>query len=175
MDFLGSAVVFVISYILFMLPTYYLPHLGSNSAAVGALAVAAQANVYSVFWPHFGALMSLIVAAWIRGTCTDKQWLILFPILAAVFELVPELSFMPLVPTVMHVLAIILGVAEQQLPFQQYNKAPVSIGRSGKSAACFPGQQGAPTGCHEILDNVFALLPGMQRGSEKRRGAKKTK
>lgn len=112
MDSLGSAVVFVISYVLFMLPTYYLPYLGSNSAAVGTLVVAAQANVYSVFWPHFGALIGLIIATWIRGTCTDKKWLILFPILAAVFELVPELSLMPLVPTVMHLLAIILGLAE---------------------------------------------------------------
>ena len=35
---------------------------------------------------------------------------IVVPILATVFDLVPGLSAIPLVPTVMHLLAIILGV-----------------------------------------------------------------
>lgn len=110
MKFLGNTVVFVILYILFMLPTYYLPYLGSNSAVLGALGAAAGAGVNPAFWPHLGSLIILIVLAWFRGALVDKKWLIIFPILASVFDLVPGLSTIPLVPTVMHLLAIILGV-----------------------------------------------------------------
>ena len=110
MKFLGNAVVFVILYILFMLPTYYLPYLGSNSAIVGAMGAAAGKGVNPAFWPHLISLIVLVVVAWFRGAFVDKKWLIIFPILAAVFDLVPGLSAIPLVPTVMHLLAIILGV-----------------------------------------------------------------
>lgn len=117
--FLGNAVVFVILYVLLMLPTYYLPYVGSNSAVIGGLGqLAAGANdlnpllgVNPAFWLHLGALVLLLAITWFRGVLVDKKWLIIFPILAAVFDLSPGLNFIPLVPTVMHLLAIILGVA----------------------------------------------------------------
>ena len=110
MKFLGNAVVFVVLYMLFMLPTYYLPYLGSNSAVIGAIGVAADAGVNPVFWPHLGSLIVLVVVTWFRGVFVDKKWLIIFPILATVFDLAPGLNSIPLIPTVMHLLAIILGV-----------------------------------------------------------------
>jgi hypothetical protein len=110
MRFLGNAVVFVILYILFMLPTYFLPYLGSNSFVLSAVGVASGAGISPAFWPHLGSLIVLVVVAWFRGALVGKNWLIIFPILAAVFDLVPGLSSIPLVPTVMHLLAIILGV-----------------------------------------------------------------
>ncbi len=110
MKYLGNAVVFVILYILFMLPTYFLPYLGSNSAMGAALGAAADAGINPAFWAHLGSLIILIVIAWFRGTFVGKKWLIIFPILAAVFDLMPGLSLIPLVPTIMHLLAIILGV-----------------------------------------------------------------
>lgn len=112
MKLLGNAVVFVILYVLFMLPTYYLPYLGSNSAVVGALGVATDAGINPAFWPHAGALFVLVIVTWFRGTLVDKKWLIIFPVLAAVFDLAPGLSSIPLVPTIMHLLAVILGVIE---------------------------------------------------------------
>lgn len=111
MKFLGNAVVFVVVYILFMLPTYFLPYLGSNSAVVGTLGAVSEAGVNPAFWLHLGSLGVLIVMTWFRGVLIDKKWLIIFPILATVFDLVPGLNIIPLVPTVMHLLAIILGVA----------------------------------------------------------------
>lgn len=111
MKFLGNAVLFVVLYILFMLPTYYLPYIGSNSSVVNALGAAADAGVNPAFWPHLGSLIVLIVITWFRGVFIDKKWLIIFPILAAVFDLMPGLSSIPLIPTVMHLLAIVLGVA----------------------------------------------------------------
>ena len=110
MKFLGNAIVFVVLYILFMLPTYYLPYLGSNSAGLNALGVAANAGMNPMFWLHLASLIVLVVLAWIRGALVDKKWLVIFPILATVFDLVPGLSSIPLIPTIMHLLAIILGV-----------------------------------------------------------------
>mgnify|MGYP003395355054 CR=1 FL=1 len=122
MTFLGNTVVFVVLYILFMLPTYYLPYLGSNSFVLNAVGVAAGAGISPAFWPHLGSLIVLIVVTWFRGSFVGKSWLVLFPILAAVFDLIPGLSSIPLVPTAMHLLAIILGVigaAASAAPRQQ--------------------------------------------------------
>lgn len=110
MKVLGNAAVFVILYILFMLPTYYLPYLGSNSAVIGTIGVAADAGINPAFWPHAGALLVLIVVTWFRGAFADKKWLAIFPILAAIFDLGPGINSIPFVPTIMHLLAIILGV-----------------------------------------------------------------
>jgi hypothetical protein len=107
---LGNTGVFVILYILFMLPTYYLPYVGSNSFLLNAAGVAAGVGINPAFWPHLGSLIVLIVLAWFRGALVGKTWLVIFPILALVFDLVAGLSSIPLVPTVMHLLAIILGV-----------------------------------------------------------------
>jgi hypothetical protein len=107
---LGNAPVFVIAYILFMLPTYFLPYLGSNSAATIAIQHAAPMGTNALMWLHLAALMVLVTVTWFRGSLVDKKWLVIFPILATVFDFVPGLSLIPMVPTVMHLLAIILGV-----------------------------------------------------------------
>ena len=111
---LGNAPVFVILYILFMIPTYYLPYVGSNSAVIGATAAAADAGVLPAFWMHLGSLLVLIVITFFRGSLVDKKWLVIFPILATVFDLVPGLNLIPFIPTVMHLLAIIMGVAARK-------------------------------------------------------------
>lgn len=111
MKVLGNAVVFVILYLLFMGPTYYLPYVGSNSAVLHAAAASSDAGMNPAFWMHLICLLALILITWFRGALIDKKWLIIFPILATVFDLAPGLSMIPLIPTVMHLLAIILGVA----------------------------------------------------------------
>src|SRR3546814_9539441 len=109
MQILGNAIVFVLGYIIFMLPTYFLPYLGSNSAVLGAGGLAAGYGMSPAFWAHLATLVLLIVLTWFRGTLVDRKWLVIFPILAAVFDLTPGLSLIIIVPTVMHLLAIILG------------------------------------------------------------------
>lgn len=101
-----NAIVFVILYVLFMLPTYYLPYLGSNSALVASLDLN---EVNQAFLLHLGALIILVALAWYRGNVTNRQWLIVFPFLAGVFDMVPGLSFIPLIPTVMHLFAVVVG------------------------------------------------------------------
>lgn len=107
---MANTALYVILYILCMLPTYYLPYVGSNSAAVNALGVAAGVGLNPAFWLHLGLLSVLVSLAWFRGAVLEKKWLVIFPILALLFDLTPGLSLIPMVPTVMHLLAIILGV-----------------------------------------------------------------
>lgn len=109
---LGNAPVFVVAYILFMLPTYFLPYVGSNSSILHGIDAAARGKSLNfAFWLHMGSMLILCGFSWVRGAYVNKNWLIIFPVLAIVFDFVPGLSAIPLVPTVMHLLAIILGVA----------------------------------------------------------------
>jgi hypothetical protein len=95
---------------MFMLPTYYLPYVGSNSAIVGVLGAASGAGINPAFWLHLGALLVLCFLCWIRGAYVARTWLVLFPVLALLFDLAPGLSAIPMIPTFLHLAAIILGV-----------------------------------------------------------------
>jgi len=116
---LGNGVVFIILYLLCMFPTYILPWLGSNSAVLNAAGTAAEAGVSPAFWLHLAALLALVALTWIRGSLIGKTWLLIFPFLALVFDLTPFLNWIPLVPTVMHLLAMILGVASSSTPVEE--------------------------------------------------------
>lgn len=115
---LGNTVVFVGLYLVFIIPTYILPYVGSNSSIINATGAANGFGISPAFWLHLASLIVLVVVAWFRGVNIDKKWLIIFPILALVFDLTPVLSSIPLIPTVMHLFAIILGVvaAKKALP-----------------------------------------------------------
>jgi len=45
---LGNTPTFVIAYIIFMLPTYYLPYLGSNSALLHGLGAAVGTSIFKL-------------------------------------------------------------------------------------------------------------------------------
>lgn len=100
---------FVVGYLVFMLPTYVLPYFGSNSAIVGAIGAAIGRGLTPQFWLHAWCLGMLVLVTSIRGKHIGKGWLLIFPVLAGFFDLVPVLNLIPLVPTVMHLLALILG------------------------------------------------------------------
>ncbi len=106
----ANPALFAVLYILFMLPTYVLPYMGSNSSVLNATGVSAGAGMNPLFWLHLLALIVLVALVWFRGKLEAKTWLVIFPVLALVFDLIPGLSSIPFVPTVMHLLAIILGV-----------------------------------------------------------------
>lgn len=111
MKALGSPAVFAILYILFMIPTYVLPYFGSNSSMVWSILLSEGAfTELPFFFLHVIALLVLMDLTWYRGRIIGKNWLIIFPILAGIFDLTPTLSLVPLVPTVMHLFAIIMGV-----------------------------------------------------------------
>jgi len=55
-------------------------------------------------------MLILCLVARVRGICIGKNWLVIFPALAIVFDFVPGLNSIPLIPTIMHLLAITMGV-----------------------------------------------------------------
>lgn len=103
---------FVVVYLVLMVPTYLLPYAGSNSVLVGAaLAVHEDAPAHWPFFLHVGALVGLFFVTARRGFLIDRRWLMVFPFLAGVFDMVPGVNMIPLIPTCMHLAAIIVGVA----------------------------------------------------------------
>ena len=111
MKFLGNGVIFATLYIVFMLPTYFFPYLGSNSAILNAAGAAAEAGINPVTVFHLACLAALIIVTWFRGALVNMQWIVILPVIAAVFDMAPGLSLIPLIPTVMHIFALVKGVS----------------------------------------------------------------
>lgn len=74
-------------------------------------------------------LLILCVLAWARGAYVRKTWLVLFPIIALVFDLVAGLNLVQFVPTIMHLCAIIVGVSSQK-PSPKFRRRLLRIERS---------------------------------------------
>lgn len=108
---MGNTPMFVTLYILFMLPTYILPWVGSNATLLPALLGEVGAGK-PYFWLHFLALVALVVIAWFRGVAKGKTWLILFPVAAAIFDLTPGLSWILFIPTLMHIMTLVFGIMD---------------------------------------------------------------
>jgi hypothetical protein len=111
---IANAPTYVVLYLLFMVPTYLLPYVGSNSAALNAYGKSVGIGFNPAFWWHLVLLLILCVLAWARGSYVAKTWLIVFPIIASVFDLIAGLNLVPFVPTFMHLCAIIVGVSSQK-------------------------------------------------------------
>lgn len=106
---LKNTVFYVIGYLLLMTPSYILPYFGSNSVIANGLGAVLGHGPLPQWWLHAWALVMLILLGHVRGQLVGKRYLITFPLLAAVFDMVPGLSIIPMAPTVMHALAVILG------------------------------------------------------------------
>ena len=108
--------VFVAGYFILMTPTYILPWLGSNSVVFNVAGAAVGHGMTPQWWVHAWCLVMVILMAWLRGDFIGKKYLPAFPILAAVFDMTPGLSFIPFIPTAFHLTTIIAGlkVSDQQ-------------------------------------------------------------
>lgn len=100
---------FVVAYLMLMIPTYILPYFGSNSTMVNALGAALGMGPTPQWWAHVWCLSMLSMLGWLRGKVIGKTYLPVFPVLAAVFDLTPGLSAIPMVPTFLHLAGIIVG------------------------------------------------------------------
>ncbi|WP_232415377.1 MULTISPECIES: GreA/GreB family elongation factor [Methylotenera] len=108
---LSSTKVFVGSYVFFMMLTYYLAQLGAQSPFLQGLDVAG-ASVYNFpFFLHLSAMLILLWICFVRGAIIGERWLVLLPMVVFAFELIPKLSTIPVVPTIYHLLAIVVGAA----------------------------------------------------------------
>jgi hypothetical protein len=107
--FTRSTPAFVIAYLALMVPTYLLPYLGSNSSVVNTFSASTGMGLTIPWYLHVWCLAMLVILSWVRGRRIGKSYLPVFPVLAGVFDMVPGLSLIPLIPTVLHILAIVLG------------------------------------------------------------------
>lgn len=114
MKIFRNTAVFVVAYLLFMLPTYILPYFGSNSTVLHAFSAAMGLGFSPQWWAHVWSLVMLAMITWVRGRWIGKNYLPIFPVLAGVFDMFPILSAIPLVPTVFHVVTLIVGVMASQ-------------------------------------------------------------
>lgn len=105
-----STPAYVVAYLVLMVPTYILPYFGSNSTLVNAFSAALGMGPTPQWWAHLWCLTMLAVLGWLRGNAIGKAFLPVFPVLAAVFDLTPGLSAIPLIPTLLHLAGIIVGV-----------------------------------------------------------------
>ncbi len=108
---------FIGLYIVVALFTYILPYFGSNSVvanAAGGLVDAASGGRTSMFTHlpfllHAICLILLCVISFLRGGWINKKWIVVFPVIALLFDLTPGLSAIPFVPTILHVIVLVLG------------------------------------------------------------------
>jgi hypothetical protein len=101
---------FVVGYSILMSPTYVLPWLGSNSAVLNVAGAIVGHGMTPQWWVHSWSLVMLILMAWVRGEFICKKYLPAFPFLAAVFDMTPGLSMIPLIPSALHLTTIIIGL-----------------------------------------------------------------
>ncbi len=103
---LSNTTAFVVIYILFMIPAY-LTYVDSSSTISGG-----NMSMNTVTVPmllHMGSMLMLCYICFIRGKLIGKSWLGFIPLIAIAFEFLPALSAIPLVPSVYHLLAIVIG------------------------------------------------------------------
>jgi regulator of nucleoside diphosphate kinase len=100
----ANTTIFVSAYIALMLITYCLPNLDSQSFMAQSLNV----SIFSAFL-HISAMLGLIWISLIRGVLIGERWLVLLPIVAFAFDFIPKLSAIPIVPSIYHLLAIVIG------------------------------------------------------------------
>jgi hypothetical protein len=106
---MSNPLFYVVGYLTLMLPTYVLPYFGSNSTIVNGLGAAVGRGMTPFWWLHVWALVMLVLMAFARGKHLGKTYIVVFPVIAAAFDMVPGLSLVPFVPTVMHLVALVLG------------------------------------------------------------------
>jgi len=98
-----------------MIPTYVLPYFGSNSAIVNTFSAALGIGPTPQWWLHCWSLAMLFALAWMRGSVVDKKFLAAFPLVAGLFDLTPVLSAIPLVPTIFHMIGLVLGMTGKEV------------------------------------------------------------
>lgn len=131
---LTSTVGFLASYLVLMIPTYLLPYAGSNSSIVNGVTALMGRGPTPMWWTHFWCLFMLVLIGQVRGRLVGKPYLLVFPIVALVFDLTPGLSAIPLVPTLMHLLCLILGAMGAVSEATEFAEQP-SFGNTGRVAA----------------------------------------
>ena len=103
---LANTTIFTLVYVLLMIPAYLTYVDSSSTISSGSLGI----NIVSLpLLLHFGSMLMLCYICFVRGKLIGKSWLGFIPLIAIAFEFLPALSAIPLVPSVYHLLAIVIG------------------------------------------------------------------
>ncbi len=133
-----NPIAFVTTYLLLAVPTYILPYFGSNSMIVNAFGAVLGKGPTPQWWMHIWFLTMLVILGWMRGRVTAKGYLAAFPVLAGIFDMTPGLSMIPAIPTLMHLICIIVGAMGKERDAQDGEAAPtpaLGVGRKAVIAA----------------------------------------
>jgi hypothetical protein len=103
---LENTTTFILVYVLLMIPAYLTYVDSSSTISTGSLGM----NMVTLsLLLHMGSMLTLCYVCFIRGKLIGKSWLGFIPLIAIAFEFLPALSAIPLVPSVYHALAIVIG------------------------------------------------------------------
>lgn len=119
-----SPAFYVLIYLPVMAFTYILPYFGSNSLMAAALVdsakhipkdagftiTASQPSLAPYTMLHLLCLSLLVGLAFYRGKFIQKNWLWVVALMAAIFDMMPVLSLIPFVPTLLHLATLGFGV-----------------------------------------------------------------
>ncbi len=102
---------FVILYLIVMLFTYLWRMAVIGGVMDSGTTAEDVKNMASVVnWLLFFNYVILALIANSRGKKIDKRYLVAFPLIGGFFDLI--LGFIPLVPTIMNILALVMGLSE---------------------------------------------------------------
>lgn len=119
-----SPALYVLIYLPVMALTYVLPYFGSNSLMAAAFLnsakhvpkeagftiTASQPSLAPYTMIHLFCLSLLIGLAFYRGKFIQRNWLWVVALMAATFDMMPVLSLIPFVPTLLHLATLGFGV-----------------------------------------------------------------
>nr|DAL93415.1 MAG TPA: hypothetical protein [Caudoviricetes sp.] len=104
---------FVILYLIVMMFTYIWRAAAVGSALDASTSPQDVADVGAVAnWLLFFNYVLLLVIAYYRGKKIDKKYLVAFPVIGGFFDII--LAFIPLIPTVMNILALVMGLSDSK-------------------------------------------------------------
>lgn len=107
-----SPAVFLTSYLILLAATYILPYFGSNA---WALAEAARRTNHSTsffyFWFSVHALtyVGMGFLAYSAGKISNKTWLVVFPVIGAIFDLAPTLNMIPILSSILNIVGLVMS------------------------------------------------------------------
>ena len=104
---LGHPVAFVVLYLAFMVPLYFLPWF--DSPGTGLLSNPA-------FWVHILCWAALVIIAFVRGVAIGYGWLVALTLIGAFFDLVPGMNWIPMIATVANLVCLVCGAALKPQP-----------------------------------------------------------
>lgn len=101
---------FVLSYVVCMLFSYWLPSPGHTAAVNNGFLLSADGILIFLSIFQCLACVMLVVICLFRGMALNRLWLPAYPALILFYLCTPRLALLPYIPGVLHGLAIILGL-----------------------------------------------------------------